>query len=90
MSQTHQQFPVVQSIQCPHEVVTAGHLLRGDKDDFDAWRSLLKLLHNAARLLIVLCATQVAALNACLLQVEDLEAHRHRISTLSILAIWDG
>lgn len=67
----------MQYVECAHQVVAAGDLLRGHKQDSDVWGSLLQPLHDAARILVVLCATEVAAGDASLLQVKHLQGHRH-------------
>ena len=69
---THQDSALVQVVQQAHQVVAGSHLLRGDEEYLDTGRRGSQPVHDAALLIPANTATQVAAVDACLCEVEHL------------------
>ncbi len=69
----YQEVPAVEAVKSAHEVVAARHFLRRHKQDFHARGVPAQTLKQLPRLTVFLSAAQVAARNACLLQMEHLQ-----------------
>lgn len=78
----YEEGSAVEAVKSAHEVVAARHFLRRHKQDFHARRVPAQTLKQFSGLTVFLSATQVAASNACLLQVEHLQ---HSVGLVTML-----